>query len=86
MNQLPPLPENPRLVQVYKTTGGEPFTRPIIARTNVGARVAGFAAKAEKFVYVELMAEGFHGTHAGNYGFFNRLEWRGPLLLPKDMT
>jgi hypothetical protein len=44
--------------------------------------VPGFAAKAEKFVYVELMAEGFHGVHAGRYGFFDELEWRGPLVLP----
>lgn len=64
---------------------GKPFTRPILARSNVGSRIPGFAAKAEKFVYIELMADGFYGVSAGNYPFFAALEWRGPLLLPDSV-
>ena len=78
----PQVADHPPGAELVWAVRGEPFTRPILARSNVGARVPGFAAKAEKFVYVELMAEGFHGVHAGRYGFFNELEWCGPLVLP----
>ena len=74
--------DHPPGAELVWAVRGHPFTRPILARTNVGARVPGFGAKAEKFVYVELMADGFRGVHAGRYGFFNALEWRGPLVLP----
>lgn len=78
----PQVADHPPGAELVWAVRGEPFTRPILARSNVGARIPGFAAKAEKFVYVELMADGFHGVHAGSYGFFDELEWRGPLMLP----
>lgn len=78
----PQVADHPPGAELVWAVRGEPFTRPILARSNVGVRIPGFAAKAEKFVYVELMAEGFHGVHAGRYGFFDELEWRGPLMLP----
>ena len=81
-HKAPQVADHPPGAELVWAVRGHPFTRPILARTNVGARVPGFAAKAEKFVYVELMAEGFHGTHAGRYVFFDSLEWMGPLVLP----
>ena len=81
-HEAPQVADHPPGAELVWAVRGEPFTRPILARTNVGSRVPGFAAKAEKFVYVELMAEGFHGVHAGRYGFFEGLEWCGPLVLP----
>ena len=78
----PKVTDHPPGAELVWAVRGEPFTRPVIARSNVGARVPGFAAKAEKFVYVELMADGFHGVDAKRYPFFDALEWRGPLLLP----
>lgn len=78
----PQVADHPPGAELVWAVRGAPFTRPILARSNVGARIPGFAAKAEKFVYVELMADGFHGVHAGSYGFFDELEWRGPLVLP----
>ena len=78
----PQVDDHPPGAELVWAVRGEPFTRPILARSNVGTRVTGFAAKAEKFVYVELMSEAFHGVHAGHYGFFDKLEWCGPLVLP----
>jgi len=78
----PKVADHPPGAELVWAVRGSPFTRPILARTNVGVRVQGFASKTEKFVYCELMAEGFHGVHAGRYGFFDELEWRGPLVLP----
>ena len=78
----PQVADHPPDAELVWAVRGHPFTRPILARTNVGARVLGFPAKAEKFVYIELMAEGFHGVDAARYGFFDELEWCGPLVLP----
>ena len=81
----PQVADHPPGAELVWAVRGEPFTRPILARSNVGARIQRFASKGERFVYVELMAEGFHGVHAGHYGFFDELEWRGPLVLPSAM-
>jgi hypothetical protein len=81
----PQVADHPPGAELVWAVRGEPFTRPILARSNVGARIQRFASKGERFVYVELMAEGFHGVHAGHYGFFESLEWRGPLVLPSAM-
>ena len=62
---------------------GYPFTRTLVARSNVAVRVPGFAAKAERFVRMELMADGQHGVDASAYPWFADLEWRGPLVLPE---
>jgi hypothetical protein len=78
----PQVADHPPGAELVWAVRGHPFTRPVLARTNVGARVPGFAAKAEKFVYFELMANGFHGVDAKHYPFFDALEWRGPLVLP----
>ena len=78
----PQVADHPPGAELVWAVRGHPFTRPILARSNVGARIQRFASKGARFVYVELMAEGFHGVHAGHYGFFESLEWRGPLVLP----
>lgn len=83
----PKVSDHPIGSELVWVVRGHPFTRPVLARSSVGSRIPGsFVAKAENFVYVELMAEGFHGTNASSYGFFNDLEWRGPLLLPSATT
>ena len=62
---------------------GYPFTRAVVARTNVAVRVPGFAAKAERFVRAELMADGHHGIDASKRPWFADFEWRGPLVIPE---
>ena len=78
----PQVTDHPPGAELVWAVRGHPFTRPILARSNVGVRTSAITCRPEKFVYVELMAEGFHGVHAGRYGFFDELEWRGPLVLP----
>lgn len=79
----PQVADHPPNAELVWAVRGHPFTRPVLARSSVGVRLPPLAYKAENFVYVELMAESFHGVHAGAYGFFKDLEWLGPLTLPQ---
>jgi hypothetical protein len=67
---------------------GYPFNFPIIAQSNVGVKRApswvAFEPKYEKFVRVELMADGLQGRDSSLFGWFRDLEWLGPLAIPKD--
>ena len=67
---------------------GYPFNRPVLARSDVGVRkrleTLPPGAPFERFVRVELMADGFHGQDASAFGWFQGLEWLGPVALPRE--
>lgn len=87
-------PSHPAGAELAWLARGYPFNRPVLARTNVGARkvatpgavAAGpnIASVYERFVRVELMADGFHGLQASDFGWYRDLEWLGPLAVPAE--
>ena len=82
----PRVEDHPQGSELAWIARGYPFTRPVLARSNVGVKRAptwvAMEPKHEQFVRVELMADGFHGQDASAYGWFRDLEWLGPLVLP----
>ena len=87
----PRVADHPQGAELAWMARGHPFNRPVIARSNVGVRRTPDwayesptikAGRHEKFVRVELMADGFHGQDASVFGWFRDLEWLGPLVLP----
>lgn len=65
---------------------GYPFTRPVVARTNIGVRYRESDGKVVHFVHfvrVELMADGHHGIDASKFPWIADLEWRGPMAVPR---
>ena len=61
---------------------GYPFTRPVLARSNVGVRRLKTEHKSYgPFVFFELLADGFHRTPLEPESMPG-LEWNGPLLMP----
>lgn len=62
---------------------GYPFTRPVLALSNVEVRklATPFTAYGP-FVRVELMAGGFHEVDVSAISWFLDLEWLGPLRIP----
>ena len=81
--EAPRVSDHPPGAELAWLVRGHPFTRPVIARTNVGVgRLSQSTGRAyAPFVRVELMADGFHGQQASDYGFFKDLEWLGPVAL-----
>ena len=79
----PRVEDHPEVTELVWVVRGHPFTRAVVARTNVAIRVPGFAAKAERVVRAELMADGLYGVDASGYPWFHRLEWRGPMSVPR---
>lgn len=84
--QLPPqVDEHPDGAELGWVVRGHPFNRPVLARSNVGVRkLASPESGFGPFVRVELMADGMHGQQASDHAWFGGLEWRGPLVLPKE--
>lgn len=82
----PQVEDHPEGAELAWLARGYPFTRPVLARSNVGVKRAptweAFEPKFERFARVELMADGFHGQQAADFGWFRDLEWLGPLVLP----
>lgn len=88
----PRVEDHPSGAELAWLARGYPFNRPVLARTNVGVRkvampgavAAGpnIASAYERFVRVELMADGFHGLQASDFGWYRDLEWLGPLAVP----
>ena len=72
--------EGAELVWVVR---GYPFTRPVVARTNIGVRYRESDGKVIYFVRVELMADGHHGIDASKFPWIADLEWRGPVVIPE---
>lgn len=71
-SQSPQVDEHPLGAQLVWAVFGHPFNRPVLARSNVGvSRELGRADQAyAAFVYVELLADGFHGQKASSYCWF----------------
>lgn len=88
----PRVEDHPPNVELAWLARGYPFNSPVLARTNVGVKKSAMPGAVaagdrirpeyEPFVRVELMADGFHGRQASEYGWFHDLEWLGPLVLP----
>lgn len=87
----PRVDDHPEGAELAWMARGHPFTRPVLARSNVGVKRVSpqgidggqiIKPTYERFVRVELMAHGFHGVDASEYGWFRDLEWLGPLVLP----
>jgi hypothetical protein len=80
--------DHPEGAELAWLARGYPFTRPVVARSNVGVRRkpawVAMEPQYEQFVRVELMADSFHGQDASAFGWFRDLEWLGPLVLPND--
>jgi len=84
----PRVEDHPEGAELAWLARGYPFTRPVVARSNVGVRRkpawVAMEPQYEQFVRVELMADSFHGQDASAFGWFRDLEWLGPLVLPND--
>lgn len=87
----PRVEEHRNGVELVWFVRGYPFTRPVVARSNVGVKDLGsheleagrvIARSYGPFVRVELMADGYHGQQASDYGWFKYLEWLGPIVVP----
>lgn len=81
----PRVDDHPECTELAWMVRGGPFTRPVIARSSVGVRQttdSGF----ERFVYVEVMADGLHGMGIAAFDWFRQLEWLGPVVLPGATT
>ena len=72
--------EGAELVWVVR---GYPFTRAVVARTNIGVCYRESDGKVIHFVRVELMADGHHGIDASKFPWIADLEWRGPMAVPR---
>jgi hypothetical protein len=92
-NQAPRVEDHHEGAYLAWMVRGYPFTRPVLARSNVGAkciRPQGMGGgqiippKYGPFVRVELMADSFHGQDASAYGWFRDLEWLGPIVMPNQ--
>jgi hypothetical protein len=82
----PTIEEHAPSAELVWVVRGHPFTRPVIARSSVSARLFRVPPRSSyvaDFIYIQLMAEGFHDVNASQYPFLKDLEWLGPLELPK---
>ena len=79
----PRVEDHPEATELVWVVRGHPFTRAVVARTNIGVRYRKSDGKVSHFVRVELMADGHHGIDASKFPWFADLEWRGPLVIPE---
>lgn len=81
MRETPTVEHHPKGRELAWVVRGHPFTRPVLAKTNVGVTRAGKVFKP--FVVVQIMADGFYGRplHATQSDVAG-LEWLGPILMP----
>lgn len=77
----PQISEHAPGVEYAWAVRGHPFTRPVLARTNVGVHKT--KSGYEKFVVTQIMADGWHGvTLPPEAPILDGLEWSGPVMLP----
>lgn len=90
----PRVEDHPQGSELAWMARGYPFTRPVLARSNVGVKCISpqgmgggqiIQPTYGPFVRVELMADGLHGQQASDYAWFRDLEWLGPLVLPNGV-
>ena len=81
MRETPAVDHHPNGRELAWVVRGHPFTRPVLARTNVGVTRSGKSFKP--FVVVQIMADGFYGLHLhSTQPEIEGLEWLGPILMP----